>query len=110
MKKLLILLSFLTIGQAWATGFYRYDADLEELGATVASRLHGGKATFAKGYVAGVADATFKVSWCPKSQVTEEYIFQTVNDYIQAKPDRLNQRAVTVVTDALAAVFPCNKK
>ncbi len=110
MKKLLTLSSFLIISQAWATGFYRYDADLEELGASVASRLRGDRPTFAKGYVTGVADATFSVSWCPKSEVTEEYIFQTVNQYIQANPDRLNQRAATVVTDALAAVFPCHKR
>jgi hypothetical protein len=110
MKKLFFLLSFMTLGQAQATGYFRSGGDLEELGASLASKLNVDKPTFAKGYVAGVAEATLGVSWCPKSQVTEERIFQTVSQFMKSHPDYVNQRATAVVGDALAAEFPCGKK
>ena len=110
MKKLLFLLSFMTLGQAQAAGYFRNGGDLEELGTSLTSKLHVDKPTFAKGYVAGVADATFGVSWCPDSQVTERSIFQTVSQFMQSHPDYLNQRAAAVVGNALAAEFPCTKK
>jgi hypothetical protein len=110
MKRGFFLLSLLMLGQAHAAGYFRNGGDLEELGTSVASRLHVDKPTFAKGYVAGVADATFGVSWCPKSKVTEEHIFQTLTQFMQSHPDYVTQRAATVVGDALAAEFPCDKK
>jgi hypothetical protein len=110
MKRLLFLLSFVTLGQAHAAGYFRSGGDLEELGASLASMLHVDKPTFAKAYVAGVADATFGVSWCPKSQVTEERILQTVSQFMKSHPDYVNQRAAAVVGDALATEFPCDKK
>ncbi|MCK9388701.1 MAG: hypothetical protein M0Q22_09980 [Sulfuritalea sp.] len=110
MKILFFLSLFMTLGQAQAAGYFRSGGDLEELVTSLASKLHVDKPTFAKGYVAGVADATFGVSWCPKSQVTEERIFQTVSQFIKSHPDYLNQRAASVVGDALATEFPCNKK
>lgn len=110
MKRLLFLLSFMTLGQVHAAGYFRSGDDLDELGTSLASRLHVDKPTFAKGYVAGVADATFAVSWCPSSQVTEDRIFQTVSQFMKSHPDYVNQHAATVVGNALAAEFPCNKK
>jgi hypothetical protein len=110
MKKLLFLLSLVISGQAQAAGYFRSGGDLEELGASLASRLQVDKPTFAKGYVAGVADATFGVSWCPKSQVTEERIFQSVSQFMKSHPNYVNQRAAAVVGNALATEFPCNKK
>lgn len=110
MKKRFFLLLIMTLGQAQAAGYFRSGDDLEELGASLASKLHLDKPTFAKGYVAGVADATFGVSWCPNSKVTEDRIFQTVSQFMKSHPSYLNQRAATVVGDALAAEFPCDKK
>ena len=110
MKNLLFLLSFMILGQAQAAGYFRNGGDLEELGTSLASKLHLDKPTFAKGYVAGVADATFGVSWCPNPKVTEDRIFQTVSQFMKSHPDYVNQRAAAVVSNALAAEFPCNQK
>ena len=110
MKRLLFLLSFMALGQAQAAGYFRSGGDLEELGTNLASKLNVDKPTFAKGYVAGVADATFGISWCPNSQVTEDRIFQAVSQFMKSHPDYVNQRAAAVVGNALVAEFPCNKK
>ena len=110
MKKLLFLLSFMTLGQAQAAGYFRSGGDLEELGTSLASKLHVDKPTFAKGYVAGVADATFGTAWCPNSDVTEDRIFQSVSEFIKSHRDYVNRRGAAVVGDALAAEFPCSKK
>jgi len=110
MKSFLFFLSFMALGHAQAAGYFRSGGDLEELGTSLASKLHVDKPTFAKGYVAGVADATFGVSWCPNDVVTEDRIFHTVSQFMKSHPDYVNQRAATVVGDALAAEFPCKKK
>lgn len=110
MKKIFFLLTLMFLGQAQAAGSFRSVSDLEELGASLAPKLHGDKPTFAKGYVAGVADATFGVSWCPNSQVTEDQIFKAITQFMKSHPESLNRGAAIIVGDALSADYPCDKK
>lgn len=111
MKKLLCLLLCALAGQAQATGYFRSGSDLEELDAILALPWgHVGRVTFAKGYVAGVADATSGITWCPNSQVTEELIFNSVSKFMRSHAASLNRGAATIVGDALAADYPCDKK
>lgn len=110
MKKVLCLLLFLFAGQVQATGYFRSGSDLEELDVILAPLEHVGKATFAKGYVAGVADATIGTTWCPNASVTEEQIFHAVSKFMATHSESLNRSAATIVGDALAADYPCDKK
>jgi hypothetical protein len=110
MKTIFFLLSCLIFGQAQATGYFRSGGDLEELGAVLAPRLRVDKPAFTQGYVAGVADATAGVSWCPTPQLTEEQVYQLVAKFMKNHPEYLNRSAATIVGDALVADFPCDKK
>lgn len=110
MKKLLCLVSLTVLSQAHAAGYFRSGTDLEELEVVLASMGHVGKALFAKGYVSGVADATSGQSWCPISRTTEDQLYRSIADFITAHPKTMNRSAATIVVDALAAEFPCDKK
>jgi hypothetical protein len=110
MKKLLVLLALLNLSSAQATGFFRSGSDLGALGVTLAPRFHDESASFAKGYVAGVADTTISRTWCPKSQVTEEQINQIVANFIAGHPETQKRNAATIVTEALSTEFPCEKE
>jgi hypothetical protein len=110
MKTVLCLLSCLLIGQVHATSYFRSGEDLEELDAALASKLHVDKPAFAKGYVAGAADATAGVNWCPNAHVPEEQIFHVVAKFMTDHPESRKRSAVNIVDDALVAAFPCNKK
>jgi hypothetical protein len=105
------LLSCMLFGQAHATSYFlRGGEDLEELDAALASKLHVDKPAFAKGYVAGAADATAGVTWCPNSDVTEEQIFHAVAKFMKNHRESVNRGAVAIVGEALVTDFPCNKK
>lgn len=110
MNKMLCLMICVMLGQAQAAGFFRNGDDLEDLGAVLGARAHPETKAFASGYVAGVADATVGVTWCPTPQVTEETIDRTVARFMQSHPESLRRSAATIVGEALTAEFPCEKK
>lgn len=110
MKNSFFILSLMLFTQAHAAGYFRSGDDLDELAKALASMGHVDKALFAKGYVAGVADATSGMSWCPTAQATEEQLYYAVAAYMKAHPESLKRGAAGIVGDALASEFPCGKK
>lgn len=110
MKKILCLLSLSLLGQAHAAGYFRSGSDLEALSVVLASMKHTHKASFAKGYVSGVADATLGSAWCPDALTTEEQTCRIVADFIRTHPGAMKLNAATIVVEALAADSPCEKK
>ena len=110
MKTMLALLSCMFISQAQATGYFRSGDDLGDLGAAIASRAHVDKQAFAKGYVAGVADAITGTVSCPSPNISEYQIYYTVAKYMKDRPEAMNHSAATLVSDALANAYPCHQK
>ena len=110
MKPMILLVSCLLLGQTQAASFFRSGEDLGDLGAPLATQLHADKQAFAMGYVAGTADATSGVTWCPGGAVTEDRIYFAVGRFMRTHPGSLKRNAATIVSEALAADFPCGKK
>lgn len=105
-----LCLSSLLIGQANATGYYHNDSELEALGLALASHLDVEPTAFAKGYVAGVANAGSGKSWCPKNTVDDDHMFRLIAQHLQTHRVPVNRDAVTVITDALTNAYPCENK
>ena len=110
MNKTFCLILCLLLGQAQATSFFRSGDDLEGLGGMLGAHGQTEKRAFAEGYVAGVADATAGQAWCPVAQSSEELIQRSVVRYMQAHPELLPRGGASIVTAALGADYPCEKK
>ncbi|MFD1703415.1 Rap1a/Tai family immunity protein [Methylopila henanensis] len=59
-------------------------------------------------YIAGVADATSGTAWCGAGSVLPHELTDRVYTHLRSvTPERLKERASTLVIEGLAAVFPC---
>ncbi|HMV18450.1 MAG TPA: Rap1a/Tai family immunity protein [Zoogloea sp.] len=95
-------------GAVQAAGYFRSDADLQELESVLRSRVPVGTALFVKGYVLGVADAGSGTQWCLPADLTEEHLFQAVARHLpKDPPPRTSRSAAQQVSEALSSEFPC---
>ena len=67
------------------------------------------EASFAFGYVVGVADANTNVTICMPTGVTQGQVAQIVFKYLNANPEKLNFSADSLVVKSLSAVWSCKK-
>ncbi|MEO9339370.1 Rap1a/Tai family immunity protein [Mesorhizobium sp. SB112] len=59
-------------------------------------------------YIAGVADATSGTGWCGAGSVLPHELADRVYTHLRiVTPERLKERASTLVIEGLAAIFPC---
>lgn len=62
-------------------------------------------------YIAGIADATNGTRWCGGGTVLPHELADRVYTYLgDLPPERLNENAATLVSEALATSFPCGSQ
>jgi len=61
-------------------------------------------------YVAGVYDATSGILWDDSAKLPLSQICAIVSKYLKKYPERWNESAATLVTDALMEAFPLPKR
>lgn len=62
-------------------------------------------------YIAGIADATSGARWCGAGTVLPHELADRVHTYLgDLPPERLNENAATLVSEALAKSFPCSSQ
>lgn len=105
-----VVLMLLLAGAAHAAGYYHRADALEQLRLAYDRNDPEEKAAYFRGYVVGVADSENGKAWCPPGNVSAERIQQVVSKYMRDNPATVNQDAVSVVTTALGASFPCTAR
>jgi hypothetical protein len=64
------------------------------------------KASFANGYIMGVADATSTTQWCPPAGVNPSQLAAVVNKYLTDHPEAWKQSGDDIVRKAIRLAFP----
>lgn len=64
-------------------------------------------ASFANGFVTGVFDVGVDAWFCGRPQITVGQIRRVVQAYLQSIPQRLDESAQQLATEAFKAAFPC---
>ena len=67
------------------------------------------KAGLFKGYVVGVVDFADYAFFCTTSGVTRGQLSAVVAKYLKNNPEKWNNSADSIVTDAMKTAFPCKK-
>lgn len=101
------MLALLLAGPVQAAGYYHRADALEQLRLAFDRNDPEEKAAYFRGYVVGVADSENGKTWCPPGNLSAERVQQIVSTYMRDKPATVSQDAVSVVTTALGANFPC---
>jgi hypothetical protein len=61
------------------------------------------------GYVTGVADTLYDISWCSPGNITIGQVLKIVSKYLNNNPQNLHSSAYSLVEQALKEAFPCKK-
>ena len=61
------------------------------------------------GYVTGVADTLYDISWCSPGNITIGQVLKIVSKYLNNNPENLHFSAYSLVEQALKEAFPCKK-
>ena len=64
-------------------------------------------ASFANGFIAGVFDVGVDAWFCGRPSITLSQARRVVQAYLNAIPQRLDESAQQLVTEAFKAAFPC---
>jgi hypothetical protein len=64
-------------------------------------------ASFANGFVTGVFDVGVDAWFCARPNITVSQIRRVVHAYLQSVPQRLDETAQQLATEAFRAAFPC---
>lgn len=108
MKKVFAgVLTLLLACAVHAAGYYHRADALEQLRLAFDRNDPQEKAAYFRGYVVGVADSENGKAWCPPDNVGADRVQQIVSKYMRDNAGVATQDAVSVVTAALGASFPC---
>lgn len=115
MKKLLLIAVSLVAFSAHAN-FYEGN-DLKKWSMALTKSNLGNRmsaqeqieASMFQGYIAGAFEVGEGVLFCIKDRTRLIQLTDTVTNYVNSNPEKLNDTAANVIFDALTASFPCKK-
>ncbi len=110
MKKILLVPLLLVCGAASADflsgtelrkAIYAYELVSQK---TPGSRLDAGTAI---GYVSGVWDASYFVTFCPGKGISQSQAIAVAKKYLDKSPQRMEEPAKTLLLEAFVEAYPC---
>jgi len=114
MKYLLTIVLLFSFNQAAAVSFMSGSELLERCEARLSETGSAAKGNTCVGFLTGVADAhdnftsweVMSPLWCLPVMGTDQLI-RVVTKHLQENPEDLHHTAASLITNALAAAFPC---